>query len=189
MSSEMELVDHWKAALAAFSERVAQVGDDQWTAATPCPDWNVRQLVDHVADWQRTTVGQLEAPDGIDTPLGDDPAAAWLQIRAALEATVDAPGALEQTMQSPWLTAPAAEMMLLPAIDLMFHAWDLSRAIGVDDTLPEATAMACYEIMQPFDDAIRVSSGQYPAGYADKIEPPPDADAQTRLLCFGGRQP
>lgn len=43
--------------------------------------------------------------------------------------------------------------------------------------------------MLPFDDAIRRSSGAYPDGYDDKIEPPPDADAQTLLLCFGGRQP
>ena len=185
----MEAVDHWKAALAAFGDAVAAVGDDQWTAATPCTDWNVQQLVEHVVWWQHQTVGQLELPDAAHTPLDGDPGAAWVAIAGALEAAVDAPGALDQTLESPFITAPFHEALLLPAIDLMYHTWDLAQAVGADDTLPEATCAAVYEAMLPFDDAIRASTGAYPDGYADKIEPPPDADPQTLMLCFGGRRP
>jgi len=185
----MESVDHWKAAIAAFSRVVGEVGDDQWAAPTPCPDWTVAELVDHVAGFQRATVGQLDAPDAVDTPIGDDPGAAWIAIRGALVAAVDADGAMDQIMESLFLTAPFRDNILLPTIDLMFHTWDLARAIGADDTLPESTASACYEVMLPYDEAIRRSTGAYPDGYADKIEPPPGADAQTLLLCFGGRQP
>jgi uncharacterized protein (TIGR03086 family) len=185
----MELVDHWKASIRAFSAVVEQIGEDQWSAPTPCPDWTVHQLVSHVADWQRTTVGQLDAPAAISTSLEHDPAAGWAAVRGALEAAVDADGALDQIMDSAFGAAPFGEMMLLPAVDLMFHTWDLATAIGADATLPESTCVACYETMLPFDDAIRQSTGAYSAGYADKIEPPPDADAQTLLLCFGGRQP
>lgn len=185
----MEPIDHWKTAIAAFSNVVAQVRDEQWDSPTPCPDWTVRDVVAHVAHWQRATVGQLDAPAAIATPLDDDPAAWWAVVRGALEAAVAVEGAMDQTMESPWLTAPFGEMMLLPTIDLIFHTWDLAQAIGVDDTLPEATCLACYENMLPFDEAIRVSTGGYPDGYADKIEPPAGANAQTLLLCFGGRQP
>lgn len=187
----MEPVDHWKAAISAVNDVVAQVGDDQWAAPTPCPDWTVRELVDHVAWWQGQTTGQLDAPDAIATPLGDDPGAAWTAIQGALVAAVDAEGALDQLMASPFWPEPVpfSEGLMLPTIDLMYHAWDLARAIGADDTLPEATAAACHEVMLPYDDAIRASTGAYPDGYADKIDPPAGADAQTMFLCFGGRQP
>lgn len=185
----MEPVDHWRAALAAFSDVVAQVGDDQWDAPTMCPDWNARELVDHVAWWQRTTVGQLGLGPAADTPLGDDPATAWTAIRGALEEAVAAEGAMDETMESPFLTDRFGNMMLLPTIDLVFHSWDLAHGLGLDANLPEETCAACLENMLPFDDAIRKSTGAYPDGYDDKIEPPPGANAQTQLLCFGGRQP
>lgn len=185
----MEPVDHWKTALAAFSDVVAQVGDDQWESATMCPDWNARELVDHAAWWQRMTVGQLGLTPAADTPLGDDPGAAWKTMRAAFEEGVDADGALDEIMESPFLTGPFAEMLMLPTIDLVFHTWDLAHGLGLDDTLPAETCTAVYENMLPYDDAIRASTGAYPDGYADKIEPPAGADPQTLLLCFGGRQP
>ena len=186
----MEPIDHWKAAIGAFSNVVNQVADGQWDVMVPsCPDWTVRDMVDHVAGFQRVTVGQLSAPDSINTALGDTPGASWDTIRAALEVAVGADGALDEVMESAFGTGPFGEMLMLPTIDLLFHTWDLARAIGADDTLPEATAQACYEVMLPFDDAIRRSTGAYPDGYDDKIEPPPNADAQTLLLCFGGRQP
>ena len=186
----MEPLDHWRAAIAAFSDVVNQVRSSQWNAkVASCPEWTVSELIDHVAGFQRITVGQLDAPPAINTPLGSEPAQAWATIRDALETAVGADGAMNATMESPFDTGPFSEMMMLPTIDLMFHTWDLARSIGVDDTLPEATAQACYDVMLPFDDAIRRSTGAYPDGYDDKIPPPPNADPQTLLLCFGGRQP
>jgi hypothetical protein len=62
------------------------------------------------------------------------------------------------------------------------HSWDLARATGQDDTLdPERCAMML-EGMQPFDDALR-ASGQY----GRRVEVDADADPQTRLLAFIGR--
>ena len=43
--------------------------------------------------------------------------------------------------------------------------------------------------MLRFDEVTRRSTGAYPYGYGDKIEPPPGASAQALLLCFGGRHP
>lgn len=184
----MEPVDHWKTAIAAFSDVLGVVADDQWSAPTPCPDWTVLDLVRHVADFQRATVGQLDAPASNGVEFDDDPVTAWSTIRTALETAVAADGALDEMLHSPFVTAPFREALMLPTVDLMFHAWDLARAIGVDESLPEVTCAACLEALVPFDELIRQSGG-YPDGYADKVEPPRNADTQTRFLCFGGRQP
>lgn len=187
---DVEPVDHWKAALTAFSEVVSSVGEDQWAWAVPtCPEWTVRELVAHVAGFQQVTIGQLQTFEVGGLSLAGDPKAGWNAVRDGLVAAVDADGSLNEIMESAFGTGPFSEMLMLPTVDLIFHTWDLARAIGVDDTLPAATALACYEAMQPFDDAIRRSTGLYPDGYDDKIEPPHGADAQTLLICFGGRQP
>ena len=36
-------------AVEAFRSLVHQVPDDAWSAPTPCSDWDVRALVNHVA--------------------------------------------------------------------------------------------------------------------------------------------
>jgi len=174
--------------LGTFGRSVEQVGDNQWNLPTPCSDWTVRELLNHVAEFQRAMIGQLHAPEAINTPLGDDPTGAWSAVSSALEAAVDAEGALDQAIVSPFSDAPFRESIMIPTIDLVFHSWDLARAAGLDETLPEETCAAVYELLLPFDELIRQSGG-YPDGYADKVDPPAGADIQTQLLCFGGRRP
>ncbi len=68
--------------------------------------------------------------------------------------------------------------------DTLFHTWDLARATGQDETLDEAACARALAEMEPMDQGMRRSGMFGPA-----IDPPADADVQTRLLCFGGRRP
>jgi hypothetical protein len=61
------------------------------------------------------------------------------------------------------------------------HTWDLARATGQPEQLDEATAESMLAGMQPADEAIR---GEH---FGPKVEPPPGADATTRLMAFIGR--
>ena len=47
-------------AVGEFDARVRAVGDDQWELPTPCSDWNVRQLVNHLVYEDRWTVPLME---------------------------------------------------------------------------------------------------------------------------------
>ena len=47
-------------AVEEFDARVRAVGDDQWELPTPCADWNVRQLVNHLVYENRWTVPLME---------------------------------------------------------------------------------------------------------------------------------
>jgi len=66
--------------------------------------------------------------------------------------------------------------------DVFMHTWDLARATGQPEQLDEAMAAEMLAGMEPIDDMLR-QSGQY----GPKVEPPPDADATTRLMAFIGR--
>jgi uncharacterized protein (TIGR03086 family) len=68
--------------------------------------------------------------------------------------------------------------------DILVHTWDLARAAGLDEALDADEVHRMVEAMEPIDDLLR-QSGQY----GPRVEVPGDADEQTRLIAFTGRQP
>ena len=81
------------------------------------------------------------------------------------------------------MTVAGATDMIYTA-DVFMHTWDLARATGQDDRLDPGFSAALVDGMEQMEEAIR-SSGQYGA----RVSVPADADAQTRLLGFIGRDP
>ena len=65
--------------------------------------------------------------------------------------------------------------------DVFMHTWDLARATGQDETLDPETCAAMLAGMEPMDEMLR-ASGQY----GPRVD---DADPQTRLIGFIGRDP
>jgi len=68
--------------------------------------------------------------------------------------------------------------------DVFMHTWDLARATGQDDRLDPAVTGPLVEGMEGMEEVLR-SSGQFGV----RVPVPDDADAQTRLLGFIGRDP
>ena len=176
----MDLIDRYEEAANGFTDRLDAVGDDQWANPTPCTDWDVRQLVDHVIDVQRAIPEGL----GVSVEDGADAREKWNRVRAAAVEALRQPGVLERTMPGRGGEVPV-EMALLPRLsDLMLHGWDLARATGGDERLDADTSAIVLEFLEPNDEVIR-STGTF----GPRIEPPPGADAAVKLLCFAGRQP
>jgi uncharacterized protein (TIGR03086 family) len=177
----MDLIDRYVQAATGFTDRLDVATDDQWTNPTPCTDWDVRQLVDHVIAIQR------QIPEGLGVPVGGegaDPREEWKAVRSAAVEALRQPGVLERTLPGRAGEVPV-EMALMPRLsDLVLHSWDLARATGGDDSIDPDTAAVLLEFLTPNDEILR-SSGTFGA----KIDPPPDADAAIELLCFTGRQP
>ena len=68
--------------------------------------------------------------------------------------------------------------------DVFLHQWDLARATGQDETLDGTKCAVMLEGMLPMDEVLR-QSGQY----GPRVQVPDDADVQTKLLAFIGRNP
>ena len=47
-STVMELDTLYRRAVESWTDQVRAVAPDQWKGPTPCTDWNVRALVNHV---------------------------------------------------------------------------------------------------------------------------------------------
>ena len=127
-------------ALELTGRLVAGVKPDQWELPTPCTEWNVRQLVDHLVLGQQLVARALRgepfeqavaAVRSVDDRLGDDAAAAYdASAREVIEAFT-APGVLERLVRVPFGTVPGAVARHLRVIECLVHGWDLATALGV----------------------------------------------------------
>ncbi|MDH3600067.1 MAG: TIGR03086 family metal-binding protein [Candidatus Tectomicrobia bacterium] len=180
-----EVLERWKVVTDGFAQRLNAVRDDQWDNSTPCPEFTVRQLVTHVIDVQRMVPKALGASGAIDTPVGDNLQTAWNTVHEAALAAYSAEGALATVVESPLGQMPAGQLMALPGIgDVLIHTWDLSHAIGADDTLSEEACQIQLEVLKSLpEEALR-----QPRRFGPKIEAPEGSNAQTQLMCFCGRQ-
>lgn len=177
-------------AAAGFIACLEGVGDDQWSSPTPDAEWDVLALVGHVAD-EQLWVPPLLAGRTIEDigdeipadPLGDFPQAAVQDATAGMLATLDDLD-LDATVHLSFGDVPAQEYLMQLFADHLVHTWDLARATGLDETLDPDVVHEMLVGMEPLDDMLR-ASGQY----GPKVEVPPGADEQTRLIAFTGRQP
>jgi uncharacterized protein (TIGR03086 family) len=108
---------------------------------------------------------------------------AFRHVADAVQAGLDDPAVATREFDSPMgkQTFEGAVAQFLCG-DLVIHQWDLARATGQDEALDADEVHGMYEAMLPMDDFIRG-----PGIFGPKVEPPADADEQTKLLCFLGR--
>jgi uncharacterized protein (TIGR03086 family) len=175
-----------------FVQRLAIVQPDQWTAPTPCTEWDVRALVNHVVGANRrytlllhgATAAEVDATRTVDH-LSVDPVASFVTTAAELNAAFHEPGALARTAHHPVMgERTGAELLAMRVLDVAVHTWDLARAIGADESLdPDVTAFSL-SLRDTFE------AGRESGSFARRPGHTPDhVSAQTRLLHLLGRQP
>ena len=151
---------------------LARVTDDRLDDPTPCEDWTVRDLVDHVVnttDQLATMAGGGEIDWSAPTPHHDDPSAAFAAHRASLLSALEtADGTLPEGM---------------PAAEFAVHAWDLSTALGLDSSeLDPEVAEAGHAFM-----SASLTDEQRGQAFAPEKPAPEGADPYQRLAAFAGR--
>lgn len=168
--------DMWQQAATKWNEVSAQITEADWEKpCATCPDWTVRDLVDHAMHWQATGGGAL----GASTAPGDD----WSAVEPALAAALADPANLEGTVES-FANMPKQAVAGTVVGDLLIHSWDLARAIGADDSLPaEATSATLMGLQRMPEEMIRNENMFGPA-----LEAAEGASEQDQLLAFVGRQ-
>ncbi|HEY3141790.1 MAG TPA: TIGR03086 family metal-binding protein [Acidimicrobiales bacterium] len=186
----MDVVSLHQRSVAEFLCRLDTVGD-QWTARTPCSEWDVRALVNHVVVEDLWTVPLMdgatveEVGDRFDGDmLGDDPVALG---RAAAEAAMMATASgvvAGRTVHLSFGDTPAEEYAYQLAADHLIHGWDLAIATGGDCSFDlevvEALAVWFAEREELYRGAGAIA--ERPSG-----EGP--SDPQDRLLHAFGRLP
>jgi uncharacterized protein (TIGR03086 family) len=163
---------------------MAGVAVGQLHDPTPCADWDVQQLIDHMfagTDYLRAALAG-EAPVAQSGRGVKDYSRGLDELRIGLRS----PGGLERMCMSPlgfeW---PVAQAVAGTFMDALVHTWDLATATGQDTSLDPELVEACIAMFLPeMPEHGRASGLVGPA-----VDVPADASAQDRLLAAMGRRP
>jgi uncharacterized protein (TIGR03086 family) len=167
----------WRETAEAFDQRLQTVGD-QWEAGTPCDGWSVKDLVAHAVGVQQMVAGGVL---GAQLDEGAD----WGAVRDGITSALEDPSVLDgEVPQGPFGPMPKSMMLGIATSDLLIHTWDLARAIGADESLPAGPVEAAYMGLQRMPEQALRSDGRF----SPAIEVADDADTQSKLLGFAGRQ-
>jgi uncharacterized protein (TIGR03086 family) len=187
----MKPSDQLRPGAEAITTLIAGMSPEQIDNTTPCDDWTVRELLNHVVGGAHMFAGAFtgQAPaghDGHDGPvdlLGGDPAAAWQGAMEAFEAGVDSPGALDNMVPMPWGPTPGTIVYEILKFDVLVHAWDLAKATGQQVALPDEMVEGTIAVAKQFISPELRASG----AFGPEVEAPAGASPIERLAAFSGR--
>ena len=149
-------------------------------ASTPCDEWDVQTLMNHMLDTQRYFVDSARGKDAsLPAPnppklIGNDPVADFNAAREETLSVFGEPGVIEKTGPS----------LGIAFSDQLLHGWDLATATGQDATMPEGLPEAAYEMIHG-----KFTEEQRKGVFKPEVKVGADASAQDRLLAYTGRDP
>ena len=171
---------------------IDNVTPDQLTNSTPCSEWAVRDIINHItggATMFAECVEQGSVPDerlgqlmGGDN-LGDDYKGAFRTAGERAMTAFSAPGAIDKMVKLPFGEMPAGVALNIAIMDVMTHGCDIAKATGqtIDDE--ETLNMALEVGRQLITDDFRV-----PGVFEAEQPAPPNASTEDKLLAFAGRK-
>ena len=175
----MDLLDLYDRASQWTASHVAGAAE-KLDASTPCDEWDVRTLLNHMLDTQRYFIeagrgeeASMPSPNPPDA-MGVDPVADFDRARNEVLRTYGEPGIIEKTGPS----------LGIAFSDQLLHGWDLAKATGRDATMPEGLPEAAYEMIHG-----RFTDDQRKGMFKPEVEVGDDASAQDKLLAYTGRNP
>jgi uncharacterized protein (TIGR03086 family) len=169
-----------------FTEVVAAVPDDAWSNPAPCEGWVARDVVRHLVEWVPSFFSRAGVALPVPTPVDDDPATAWSELRAALQSKLDDPvvAGSEVDIDPVGRHTVAAAIDMFVTADIVVHTWDLAKAAGLDATVDREMAERLVGEMQAMADVL-VASGHYKPA----VPVPDDAGIEDKLVAATGRDP
>jgi uncharacterized protein (TIGR03086 family) len=182
----MNLPAAHRKALDTTGRIVANIKPDQLDASTPCDEYDVRGLLQHLISgnyWVAPLVeGKTieEVGDALDRTFEASEYAASAQ---SADDAFSSPGAMQKPVAVSYGPVPAEVYAGHRFIDVLIHGWDLATATGQDTRLDAELVDACWDVINPQMELLK-SSGMF----GGDVTVPADADSQTKLLATLGRR-
>ena len=170
---------------------IDQVQPSQMGSPTPCTEWDVRALLNHVTGGGiifGACIRDGACPDDLlasvmtEDQVGDDPSASFQAAASSvLSAAEGADG--DTVVTTPWGEMPVSIVLDIATADLTIHAIDLALATGADLSGfdPELLATADQLAHRYFPVDARGTN------FGPPVEVAADADPALRLAAYAGR--
>ncbi len=191
----MEVVEALRAANSLFESRLREVTAQDWELPTPCPEWNVAALVNHVLLGTRMSIHVLEGMprEEVISYLDDDllsgstdPVASFVELADEMVAGFSGPGGLDGIVAHPAGDFPRQMFAGFRVTDGAVHAWDLARARGADESLGTELLQFLWDDAQPKREML-AATGMFGDSASGAVGD--DAPLQVRYLDLVGRRP
>lgn len=169
--------------------KVKAVTADQLGKGTPCDEWDVRALTNHMTSGVkmvgRAARGEEPDPQAFGGEhVGDHPGAAYSSALESTRAALEEPGVMDRTWRLPFGERPAQAALPIFGVDQITHGWDLAKATGQDTTIPPDLAAAAMGIVGG-----RITDRGPGKLFKEEVPVPDDASDQDKLLGYLGRTP
>jgi uncharacterized protein (TIGR03086 family) len=169
--------------LGVLQQVLHTVAGDDMSRQTPCTQFNVAQLTEHLLN-SITAIGGMA---GAEIPETDESASAEGRVVSAARPALDAwhRRGLEGSVPFGNGEMPAKGACGILSLEFLVHAWDYARAVGHDVDAPEPLA----EYVLGLARAAIQPELRSRAGFDDPVAVAEDAGALDRLVAFTGRNP
>jgi uncharacterized protein (TIGR03086 family) len=182
--------EHLHSVVASLEPVIRGVSDDSLSAPTPCSDFDVRGMANHL-------LGTIEAMRrvGADEPMdpddpwgtnGDNVGEQWRDdLVDRLEAFAQAWSAPEAWEGDAMGGAMPRQMVGgMGYVEAVLHGWDLARGSGLQVEYDDAAVATALEIMDQIGEM-----GRSMGAFGPEVRVPDDAEPFARVLGKAGRDP
>jgi uncharacterized protein (TIGR03086 family) len=184
---EFMATDNLERAVLSTRAVLSGVSDEQLKSPTPCANWTVSELINHIVGvpfFFGSAVAGNDVGEAPDFASGDFLSSFDEGTALCVEA-FQADGVLDRELKLPIGTFSGTAVLGIATTDTFVHGWDLARATGQPADLdPELAGQLLEAARQAIPDAYRNEEGN-PFGL-EKVAPP-GASAADRLAAFLGR--
>jgi uncharacterized protein (TIGR03086 family) len=167
---------------------LSNVDAEQLEGDTPCADWNVGQLIDHLVGsqhWARQAVQSKDMTETGEGACSGDYTATFDQAAQDNLAAFNEDGAMGRTVNPGFGDMPAPALLGLATTDTFTHAWDLAKATGQStDLAPELASQLLEQSRKSIQPAFRSEAGSI---FGLEQQAPAGAPAADQLAAFLGR--
>jgi uncharacterized protein (TIGR03086 family) len=172
-----------EAALSALQHVLHPIARDELSNSTPCSEYDVMQLTDHLLN----SITLLGGAAGAELPERDNGDSVERQVIGAARPALDAwhRRGLNETVTLGPNEIPATFAVSILSVEFLVHGWDYAAAtkhpIDVAESLADYVLGLAKNVISP--------EARASVGFADPVAVSDDAPALDRLIAFTGRDP
>jgi uncharacterized protein (TIGR03086 family) len=179
--------DTLKEAQGAAKMVLAGVSNDQLSTSSPCSEWDVAAVIDHLVGtnyWMLQAVSAATPGAGAQDASSGDYRARFDEVAGSLLTALSVDGFATREVALPFGTFTGDQFSDFVSLETLTHAWDLAKATSQDtDLAPDAAEHLLKVAQKMMSDDAREGNANFGA-----VQPcAPDAPAADRLAAFLGR--
>ena len=185
----MALFEQLDEVAVEFCRLVSATPIEAFDDPTPCAEWTVRLLINHVVaatEWYTCLVDARPMPDLSVDQLGDDPVGAFSRRHREFCEALRRGDALGAKYHHSLGELTGSTLLKMRSTEYIVHGWDLSRATGQIASFPDDL---CLTYLDMYRDLLAGRVREPTRGFGVALPFAENAPPLDRLVAFFGRRP